>query len=125
MYPPQASSMACGASGLRKVGAPLALEGRTPPKIASLLQISAMAKASAPPSASPMLPEPVSYEAALTELEALLSQVESGQLPLEKLLTGYQRGAALLAFCRERLEAVEQQVRVLDEGVLKPWMGNS
>jgi exodeoxyribonuclease VII small subunit len=64
---------------------------------------------------------PASYEAALEELEQLVSLIESGQLPLEQLLTGYQRGAELLQFCRDRLQAVENQIRVLDEGTLKPW----
>ena len=43
------------------------------------------------------------------------------ELPLEQLLTGYQRGATLLGFCRQRLDAVEDQIKVLDEGTLKPW----
>ena len=64
---------------------------------------------------------PASYEAALQELEQLVQVIESGQLPLEQLLTGYQRGAELLAFCRGKLEAVDQQIKVLDEGTLKPW----
>ncbi|RYX90688.1 MAG: exodeoxyribonuclease VII small subunit [Comamonadaceae bacterium] len=64
---------------------------------------------------------PASYEAALAELEQLVGQLESGQMPLEQLLTGYQRGAELLNFCRDRLQAVESQIKVLDEGVLKPW----
>ena len=42
-------------------------------------------------------------------------------MPLDQLLGGYQRGAALLKFCRDRLEAVENQIKVLDDGVLKPW----
>ncbi len=64
---------------------------------------------------------PASYEAALEELEQLVGRIESGQLPLEQLLTGYQRGAELLQFCRGRLEAVEDQIKVLDQGMLKPW----
>ena len=44
---------------------------------------------------------PESYEAALLELEQLVAQLESAQLPLDQLLTGYQRGAALLAFCQQ------------------------
>ena len=64
---------------------------------------------------------PASYEAALEELEQLVGLIESGQLPLEQLLTGYQRGAELLQFCREKLQAVENQIKVLDEGTLKPW----
>jgi len=66
-------------------------------------------------------PVPVTYEAALQELEALVSQMESGQMPLDGLLTGYQRGAELLKFCRGKLEAVEDQIRVLDQGAAKPW----
>jgi exodeoxyribonuclease VII small subunit len=64
---------------------------------------------------------PASYEAALGELEQLVGLIESGQLPLEQLLTGYQRGAELLQFCRDKLQAVENQIKVLDEGTLKPW----
>ena len=64
---------------------------------------------------------PASYEAALEELERLTAQIESGQLPLEQLLAGYERGAELLKFCQEKLAAVENQIKVLDEGTLKPW----
>jgi len=77
-----------------------------------------MPKASAP---STETPAPASYEAALDELEQLVGRIENGQMPLEQLLAGYQRGAQLLAFCRERLQAVENQVKVLDEGKLKTW----
>ena len=80
---------------------------------------SPTAKAPAPPVTAQATP--ASYEAALQELEQLVSQIESGQMPLEQLLAGYQRGAALLGFCRERLQAVEGQIKVLDDGVLKPW----
>lgn len=62
-----------------------------------------------------------SYEAALEELEQLVAQLEGGQLPLDQLLERYQRGAALLAFCRDRLEAVDKQIKVLEGGELKPW----
>lgn len=64
---------------------------------------------------------PASYEAALQELEQLVTRLESGDMPLEQLLTQYRRGAELMAFCRTRLEAVEAQVKVLDLGVLKTW----
>jgi exodeoxyribonuclease VII small subunit len=64
---------------------------------------------------------PANYEAALAELEQLVQVIESGQLPLEQLLTGYKRGAELLAFCRGKLDAVEHQIKLLDEGALKPW----
>ena len=94
-----------------------------------------MAKSSNPsPAAKPLNPTdssalpisqpplPATYEAGLQELEGLVAGLESGQLPLDQLLTAYKRGAQLLAFCRSRLEAVEDQVRVLDGNELKPWV---
>lgn len=66
----------------------------------------------------------ISYEQALDELERLVAAMEGQQLPLDQLLNSYQRGAELLALCRSRLEAVEQQVRVLDAGELKAWEGS-
>jgi len=65
--------------------------------------------------------EPASYEDALAELDALVASMEAGQLPLDRMLETYRRGAQLLAFCRARLEAVEEQVRILENGQLKPW----
>ena len=77
-----------------------------------------MAKTPAAPTASP---QPANYEQALAELESLVAAMEGGQLPLDGLLQSYRRGADLLNFCRERLEAVEVQVKVLEDGQLKPW----
>ena len=64
---------------------------------------------------------PASYELAMQELERLVASLESGELPLDQLLSGYQRGATLLQYCRTQLQAVEDQIKVLDDGVLKPW----
>ena len=66
---------------------------------------------------------PPTYEAALQELEQLVAQLESGQMPLDQLLAGYQRGAALLALCKDKLQAVEDQIKLLDAGQMKPWGG--
>jgi exodeoxyribonuclease VII small subunit len=73
-------------------------------------------------SAAKPLPEPASYEQALAELDRLVAQMEDGQMPLDQLLDAYRRASELLQFCRARLQAVEEQVKVLDEGVLKPWV---
>lgn len=70
-------------------------------------------------SSSPPAP---TYEQAVAELEQLVAALEGGQLPLDRLLESYQRGAELLALCRARLEAVEAQVKVLDEGQLRPYL---
>jgi exodeoxyribonuclease VII small subunit len=67
------------------------------------------------------LAPPTSYDAALQELEQLVTKLESGQLPLEQLMAGYQRGAELLTFCRDKLAAVEKQISVIDNGQLQPW----
>jgi exodeoxyribonuclease VII small subunit len=65
--------------------------------------------------------EPESYEAAVAELEQLVNSMEGGQMPLDRLLGSYQRGAELLDYCRGRLKALEDQVKVLEEGRLKDW----
>ena len=78
-----------------------------------------MTKVSSTAPSSPALPD--NYEAALQELEQLVAQLESGQMPLDQLLAGYQRGTVLLQFCRDKLQAVEDQIKVLDEGTLKAW----
>ncbi len=88
----------------------------------SPFRISAMTKTSASAkNASQKDAVSTSYEQALEELERLVASMEAGQLPLDQLLASYKRGAELLGFCRERLQAVEQQVKVLEGGDLKPW----
>lgn len=69
-------------------------------------------------------PQPQSYELALAELERLVSQMESGQMPLDGLLESYRRAASLLEYCRARLQAVEAQVKVLENGRLDDWSGS-
>ncbi|WP_396270077.1 exodeoxyribonuclease VII small subunit [Ideonella sp.] len=78
-----------------------------------------MRKASS--ASNPAAAEPASYEEALAELDGLVQRMEAGQMPLDQLLVSYQRSAELLEFCKVRLAAVEQQVKVLEEGQLKPW----
>ena len=70
-----------------------------------------------PPSKNP---PPASYEAALEELELLIGRVESGHLPLDEMQAAYQRSEMLMAFCRQRLDTVQDQMQVLDDGALKP-----
>ena len=81
-----------------------------------------MAKSSHATPQSPPPAAPANYEDALTELERLVSAMEGGQMPLDSLLESYRRGAELLPYCRGRLEAVETQVKVLEDGQLKPWI---
>ncbi len=65
------------------------------------------------------------FEAALAELEKVVAEMETGKLSLEQSLAAYQRGAELLQQCRVRLEDAQQQVRMLENGVLKDFSPNS
>ena len=58
---------------------------------------------------------------ALAELDRLVQAMEAGQLPLDQLLDSYRRGAELLQLCRGKLQAVEEQVKMLEDGQLKAW----
>jgi exodeoxyribonuclease VII small subunit len=81
-----------------------------------------MTKAAPPQTASAKAQAlPPSYEAGLKELEQLVANLESGQMPLADLLQAYQRGAFLLNHCRGQLQAVEEQIQVLEAGSLKSW----
>lgn len=65
------------------------------------------------------------FEAALAELEHLVADMEGGKLPLEASLVAYQRGAELLQQCRVRLSEAGQQVRILEDGTLIDFAGDT
>lgn len=71
-----------------------------------------------PPEAQPA----ESFEACLDELEQVVKQLETGDLPLEKSLELFERGVSLSEACRKQLEAAETRVEVLlrKEGKLQP-----
>ncbi len=54
--------------------------------------------------------EKLSFEDALAQLEKIVSQLESGEAPLEKSIELYERGTALKAHCEARLKAAEAKV---------------
>jgi exodeoxyribonuclease VII small subunit len=62
----------------------------------------------------------LSFEKALAELEKIVERMESGELSLEQALATHKRGLELTRFCQQRLEAAQQQVKVLEGEVLKP-----
>jgi len=62
---------------------------------------------------------PASFEAALAELESIVARMEGGQLPLKDALAAYQRGARLLQYCQSTLRDAQQQVEILEKGVLR------
>lgn len=64
---------------------------------------------------------PQSLEAALSELEKIVASMEEGELPLERALAAYKRGAELLKYCQAALQDAQQQVKVLEDGILKDF----
>jgi exodeoxyribonuclease VII small subunit len=64
---------------------------------------------------------PLSFEQAIERLETIVRQMEEGSLSLNDSLVAYKEGAALISQCRQNLEHVEQQVQILEDGILKPF----
>lgn len=54
-----------------------------------------------------------SFEESLSELEALVERMESGDLSLEESLSAFERGIALTRSCQQALQAAEQRVEIL------------
>lgn len=63
---------------------------------------------------------PPDFETALAELEAIVSQMETGSLPLDQSLAAYEKGVRLARFCQSRLDVAEEQVKVLQGDLLRP-----
>lgn len=67
--------------------------------------IATMAKKTQPP--------PKNFEEGLAELEAILGQIESGQVGLEESLAKHERGTFLIQHCRGVLNRAEKQIELL------------
>jgi exodeoxyribonuclease VII small subunit len=59
--------------------------------------------------------EPVDFEQALRDLEALVERLEAGELTLEQSLNEFERGVALTRRCQQALSDAEQRVKILTE----------
>ncbi len=57
-------------------------------------------------------PQP-GFEAGLEELERIVKEMESGDLPLERALELFEKGMDLSATCRKQLEEAEMRVEIL------------
>ena len=60
---------------------------------------------------------PKKFEELLARLEEIVAEMESGDLPLEKLLAGYEEGMRLVKACGDRLADAEQKVEILSRAV--------
>ncbi len=63
---------------------------------------------------SPVAPTPeLSFEAALERLEAIVAELESGELALERALAAFEEGVALSRRCAGELDAAERRIEQL------------
>lgn len=53
------------------------------------------------------------FETALKSLEGIVSQLEAGDIPLERALELFEEGVRLSRFCNSKLEEAERKVEVL------------
>jgi exodeoxyribonuclease VII small subunit len=56
----------------------------------------------------------LSFEDALAQLEALVAQLEAGQLSLAEAVGGYERGMGLAAYCADLLGSAELRIRQVE-----------
>ncbi len=61
----------------------------------------------------------IDLEKALSELEEIVTQIEAGDLPLEKSLKQFERGIRLSRDCQSALQDAEQRVQALMGSELK------
>ena len=57
--------------------------------------------------------KPVNLEKALADLESLVDELESGDLPLEKAMKKFEEGIKLTRSCQAALKEAEQKVEIL------------
>ncbi len=58
----------------------------------------------------------VSFEASMEELEHIVQKLESGNIPLEEMVSLYERGAALGKHCMAMLDSYQGRLETLDRG---------
>ena len=77
---------------------------------------------SQPKTAEPDAKSALSFETGLEQLESIVKEMESGELPLERALALFERGMKLSETCRKQLAEAETRVEVLIKraGELQP-----
>jgi len=77
--------------------------------------------AGATPLSSQQVSPDTKFEAALQELEQVVRDMESGQLSLEDSIAAFHKGSELLRHCQNQLCRAEQQIRILEGGLLRDF----
>jgi exodeoxyribonuclease VII small subunit len=66
-----------------------------------------------------------SLEKSLQDLEGIVEQLETGDLPLDKALSEFERGVRLSRECQAVLQSAEQKVKALMGGELADFDAES
>ena len=59
--------------------------------------------------------KPKTYEEAISELENIVSRLESGEADLDEALKLFEAGTKLAVFCNQKLESAEQKMKTLSQ----------
>ena len=65
------------------------------------------------PESTPAKPAAPTFEAAMTQLEKIVEEMDDDTLPLEQLIVRYAEGTRLVKVCEERLAAVEKKIEII------------
>lgn len=63
----------------------------------------------------PKTSEAIPFEEAMQKLEAIVETMESGELPLETLMTQFEEGTRLAKICQAKLAQAETKIQLLEK----------
>lgn len=58
-------------------------------------------------------PQEKNFERALEELESVVEQLETGELPLDESLVAFEKGVGLVVYCNQKLTEAEKKIELL------------
>ena len=56
------------------------------------------------------------FEECLQKLDAIVREMESGNVPLEEMISKFQEGSAIAYICHEKLNSLKQKIELLQPG---------
>ena len=59
------------------------------------------------------MPQKITFEQAMQELDEIVQKLENGQIPLEEAVKTYERGMELKKICEEKLNNAEMKIEKL------------
>ena len=72
-----------------------------------------MSRTTSEHTANPTPNQPPTFEAGLQQLESIVKEMETGELPLERAIALFEQGMKLSEACRKQLEDAETRVEIL------------